>query len=139
MYSLITNPRKILLWNNCRIPCHLKTYLLKFYLHVHVASWPRSYVASRFNVSGANPRIIGHSKLFENISPYDNYPFSEQLSVFRERMKRHFNVIFFVNLFRSPGNTRLSSTISFPESTVELVLRWPNTVFKCLCLIHHNF
>ena len=97
VHSLITNPREILLWNNCRLPCHLKTYLLKFYLHV--ASWPRSYVASRFNVSGANPRIIGHSKLFANISPYDNYPFSEQLSVFRELIESYFNTILLINHF----------------------------------------
>ena len=21
----------------------------------------------------------------------------------------------------------------------DVLLRWPNTVFKCLCVIHHNF
>ena len=27
----------------------------------------------------------------------------------------------------------------FELSNKFLYLRWPNTIFKCLCLIHHNF
>ena len=48
--------------------------------------------------------MIGHSKLFANISSDGKYPISEKLSVFRERMERYFNATLLVNLFRTPGN-----------------------------------
>ena len=59
-----------------------------------------------------NPRMIGHSKLFANISSYGDYPFPEQFSVFRELMERYFNAILFVNFFLTPGNTTVLRHIS---------------------------
>ena len=66
-----------------REPCFQKiqTALLFFFT---AYKWCEIHVITWFKVSWAHPRMIGHSKLFANISPYSNHPFSEQLSVFRE-------------------------------------------------------
>ena len=56
--------------------------------------------------------MIGHSKLFANISSYGDYLFPEQFSVFRELMERYFNAILFVNFFLTPGNTTVLRHIS---------------------------
>ena len=62
-------------------------------IRVFVSNNNNVCVASLFNVSWANPCIYDRS-LWPNISPYDNYPFSEQLSVFRELMRRYTYTLF---------------------------------------------
>ena len=72
--------------------------------------------------------MIGHSKLFANISSYGDYPFPEQFSVFRELMERYFNAILFVNFFLTPGNTTVLRHISDYTTTCKHVNieSWPS-------------
>ena len=75
-----------------------------------------------------NYGMIGHSKLFANISSYGDYPFPEQFSVFRELMERYFNAILFVNFFLTPGNTTVLRHISDYATTCKHVNieSWPS-------------
>ena len=75
-----------------------------------------------------NYGMIGHSKLFANISSYGDYPFPEQFSVFRELMERYFNAILFVNFFLTPGNTTVLRHISDYATTCKHVTieSWPS-------------
>ena len=71
--------------------------------------------------------MIGHSKLFANISSYGDYPFPEQFSVFRELMERYFNAILVVK-FLTPGNTTVLRHISDYATTCKHVNieSWPS-------------
>ena len=40
--------------------------------------------------------------------------------------------------FQNPGSA-LANLYHLKFQSANIKLRWPNTVFKCLCLIHHYF